>query len=250
MLLLFLSLLHMSHHWQEDTDAPRRKAADWAKLAQQRLEELRAEGRTDLKSVANSTRKLAKNFWATAWMRQLAYCAQEGANLAAGRSLLRHGCVLDLKLEGTRIHALISGEDIYELEMSLPPLDEERLEPLRELFRLRIDAWMSLLDGKLDESVMQLLCEPETGILPRASDWKMHCSCPSWDSPCSHAAAAMYALGCLIDEDSALLFNLLGIDAELLCPREDEETSFPTGKGIQEIDSDSIAGIFGIQLDD
>lgn len=238
----------MSNHWQEDADAPRLKAADWVRLAQQRLAELRAEG-LDVKPVVNSSRKLAKNFWASAWMRQLAYSEQEGINLAAGRSLLRHGSVLDLKLEGARVHALISGEELYELEMSLPALDEDRLEPLRELFRLRIDAWISLLDGKLDESVMQLLCEPETGILPRATDWQMHCNCPSWDSPCSHAAAVMYALGCLIDEDSSLLFALLGIDAETLYPREQRHSLNPVGNNLQEIDGDCIADIFGIHLD-
>jgi len=240
----------MSNHWQEDTESPRLKVGDLAKLAEQCLARLHAEGYLDLKPVVNSSRKLAKNFWAAAWMRQLAYCEQEGINLAAGRSLLRHGCVLDLKIEGKCIHALVSGEELYELEMTLPALDEERLEPLRELFRLHIDAWLSLLEGKLDESVMLLLCEPETGILPRASDWEIHCGCPSWDSPCSHAAAVMYALGCLIDEDSALLFALLGIDAEMLCPQANVDSCYPLENDLQEIDADNLADIFGIQLDE
>ena len=71
-----------------DDSSPRLKAADLQKLAQQRLARLQAEGE-ELHPVVNTTRKLAANFWGSAWMKQLAHCESGGMCLAPGRTLLR-----------------------------------------------------------------------------------------------------------------------------------------------------------------
>lgn len=222
-----------------DDFQPRLKAADLQELAQQRQAELLAAGE-ELHPVVNTTRKLAANFWGSAWMKQLAYCESGGMCLAPGRTLLRHGCVLDLRITPCTIKALVSAEEIYEVTLHLAPLEADKLEQLARDCNKHIDSLLSLLNGKLDAPVLQQLCHPETGLLPSPSDWNMHCSCPDWSEPCPHAAAAIYAAGCLIDSAPALLFTLRGIEPQALLTPPDAPI---------ELDTDKLSSLFGIELD-
>ncbi len=222
-----------------DDFAPRLKAADLQKLAQQRLAELQAGGE-ELTPVVNTTRKLAGNFWGSAWMKHLAHCESGGMCLAPGRTLLRHGCVLDVRIAPCSIRALISAEELYEVNLQLAPLDSEQQEQLAASCGRHIDSLLSLLEGKVDAAVLRHLCHPETGLLPTPADWRMHCTCPDWAEPCPHAAAAIYAAGCLIDATPALLFTLRGIEPHTLLSAPQESIELDTGK---------LSSIFGIDLD-
>ena len=222
-----------------DDFQPRLKAADLKKLAAMRLAELQAEGQ-ELHPVVNSSRKLATHFWGSAWMKQLALCESGGMCLAPGRTLLRHGCVLDMRISRGCITALVSADELYEVELHLTPLEGEQLESLTLSCGNHINSLLSLLEGKVDTSVLEQLCHPENGILPTPQDWKMHCTCPDWAEPCPHAAAAIYAAGCLIDADPKLLFTLRSIEPDALLA--------PTAQSI-EIDTNKLASMFGIDID-
>ncbi len=224
----------------DDSPPKKLRVKDLAFLAQQRLLQLRADGHDDLLPIQNSSRNLASHPWGAAWMRQLAHCEQEGMQLSSGRSLLRHGCVLDVKLSPSRIRGLISGEELYELDLHVQPLDDERIDTLRQLCHGRLDSLVSLLEGKIDAPLMDALCHPEDGILPLSTDWRFSCTCPDWASPCSHAAALVYAAGCLIDSDPSLLFTLREIDPEQL-------VDIPTASA--DFDTAALSQTFGIDLD-
>ena len=198
-----------------DDSSPRLKAADLQKLAQQRLAELQAAG-DKLHPVINTSRKLARNFWGSAWMNQLAHCESGGMCLAPGRTLLRHRCVLDLRITPGCITALISAEELYEVDLHISPIEGERLETLRQACYNDINSLLALLKGNTNPDVLQQLCHPDHGLLPTPQDWHMRCTCPDWAEPCPHAAAAIYAAGCLIDENPELLFTLRSMDATLL----------------------------------
>ena len=223
----------------DDEFSPRLKAADLEKLAATRLAEYQAEGE-ELHPVVNKTRKLARNFWGSAWMKQLALCESGGMCLAPGRTLLRHACVLHVDIQPGSISALVSAEEVFEVELKLESLDEERLDRLAATCSGHIDSLLSLMQGKVDEAVLQQLCHPENGLLPTPEEWHMHCTCPDWAEPCPHAAAAIYAAGCLIDEKPELLFTLRGIQSEALL-------SAPAPAN--EIDADKLSAMFGIDLD-
>lgn len=222
-----------------DDSSPRLKAADLQKLAQQRLARLQAEGE-ELHPVVNTTRKLAANFWGSAWMKQLAHCESGGMCLAPGRTLLRHGCVLDIRIAPCTISAIISADELYEVSLRLAPLDSEQLERLAAACGSHIDSLLALLEGKLSAPVLQQLCHPETGLLPTPADWHMRCTCADWAEPCPHAAAAIYAAGCLIDANPSLLFTLRGIEPQSLLAKPEAPAELDTGK---------LASIFGIELD-
>lgn len=223
-----------------DEERPRMTAARLEALAASRLAALRVDGRL-LRPVVNATRKLAAHFWGQAWMKHLSRCEAGGLNLAPGRTLLRHGCVLDLQWEAGKVTALVSAEELYEVTLRLSPLEEEKKESLRAACSGRIDSLVSLLEGRVDDAVLTPLCDPENGLLPDPADWHMGCTCPDWSEPCPHAAATIYALGTLIDADPSLLFQLRDIDpAALLAAPEEEPEAFNAA---------ALSRAFGIELD-
>lgn len=217
--------------------------AELKKRAFARLNELREEGE-DLHPVVADSRKLASHFWGSAWMKQLALCEAGGMALSPGRSLLRHSCVLDLSVSGGHIDAKVMGEYVYDVTVDIAPLRDEALEELRYACSRRISSLTALLEGKLDEDLLRLLCRAEGGILPSPEEWHMGCTCPDWGEPCPHEAAAVYAVGVLVDADPSLLFQLRGIHPEDLLLTDciqSEEASF---------DAESLGAVFGIEIDE
>lgn len=221
-------------------EQPRLKAADLERFAQQHREQLMAAG-VELHPVVSSSRKLATRFWGSAWMRHLSVCESGGWSLAPGRSLLRHGCVQDLRVAPGLVEALVSADELYEVQLRLAPPDEERVESLAALCAGKIDSLLSLLEGRVDEALLQQLCDPENGLLPDACDWRISCSCPDWSEPCPHAAAAMYALGILLDAQPELLFTLRSIDPSALLRKPEA----PGGV----FEASALGVMFGIELD-
>ncbi len=225
--------------WEEE-ERPLR-AAELEALAAGRLAQLRAAGE-ECCPVVGKSRALASHFWGKAWMRQLASCESGGFALAPGRTLLRHGCVLDVQLAPGLIRARVSERRLEDVELRLAPLDEERLEELVRLCQGRIDSLVSLMEGRVDEAVLAPLCDPEKGLLPQPEDWRMSCSCADWAEPCPHAAAAIYAAGVLMDADPSLLFTLRCVNpASLLKPANQvPEAAFS---------ADELGRLFSIELD-
>ena len=216
--------------------------AQLGKLAAERLAQLQEEGE-ELHPVVNTTRKLAANFWGSAWMRHLAQCESGGMCLAPGRSLLRHGCVLDLRIAPGLITALVSADELYDVHLKIKPFDEDALEELRSVCSGRIASLVSLLEGKVDAAVLEHLCDLEIGLLPNPADWRMRCSCPDWAEPCPHAAAAIYAAGCLIDADPSLLFTLR-------CVNPADLMSAPAAPAAEaDFDAAALGSTFCIDLD-
>lgn len=226
-----------------DEEKPRMRVAALGKLASERLASMREAGE-DLHPVVNTTRKLASQFWGAAWMRHLAQCEAGGLCLAPGRSLLRHGCVLDLRIAPGCIGALVSADELYEVQLNITPFDAERLQELKSACAGRIDSLVSLMEGKIDAAVLKLLCDPEIGLLPNPAEWRMRCSCPDWCEPCPHAAAAIYAAGCLIDADPSLLFTLRCIDPAVLMSANAPLTD------AADYDIAALSATFGVDFDE
>ncbi len=225
--------------WSDD-ERPLR-AAELEGLAAERLAALQAEGE-ELHPVVSRSRALVSHFWGKAWMRHLAACEAGGLCLAPGRTLLRHGCVLDVQLAQGLIRARVSTQRLEEVELRLAPLDEERQEELVQLCQGRIDSLVSLMEGRVDEAVLAPLCDPQQGLLPEPADWAMRCSCADWAEPCPHAAAAIYAAGVLIDAAPSLLFTLRSLDpATLLRPTAQAE--------VHDFAAEDLGRLFGIELD-
>lgn len=232
----------MCEAWGEEERSAPLRVADVARLAAERREELRAAG-WELHPVESTSRKLASHFWGRAWMRHLACCESGGLCLAPGRSLLRHGCVLDVRVQGGQIKALVSAQELCEVELTLSPLGEERQERLRASCRGHIDSVVSLLEGRVDEAVLARLCDPDAGLLPEPGEWRMSCSCPEWTEPCPHESAVVYAVGVLVDREPSLLFSLRGLEPASLLEEGPE-----AGEGTV-WNAEGLSSTFGVEIE-
>ncbi len=217
------------------------RAADLARLASQRAAELTTDG-VQLHPVVATSRKLADHFWGSAWMRHLALCEAGGLCLSPGRTLLRHGCVLDLKIAPCSIHALVSAQELYEVKLSLKPLDDEKRLTLSTACAGNVGSLVALLEGHANDDLLHTLCDPENGLLPTPGDWHMSCTCPDWAEPCPHASAAIYAAGVLIDREPSLLFTLRSLDPAALIVPPEADAPAP-------LDSSALGKTFGIDID-
>lgn len=99
-------------------------------------------------------------------MKSLGACEVYGMRLAPGRTYLRYGCVLDMKVSPGRIDALVMGEHLYEASAEAATPDEESLERLRAQCAGHIGSWIDLLKGNLSPELLRILCDPESGLFP------------------------------------------------------------------------------------
>ena len=227
------------------------KPANTSQLKEWAAEMLRLldDGTRELRPVRASGRNLTRNFWGRQWMKHLALSETYGMRLAPGRTYLRCGCVLDLRIGKGSIEAIVAGESAYEVTIGIRPLDADEIEKLREACAGRLSSWIDLLKGETGPELLTILCDPESGILPNPEDWKMSCTCPDWADLCKHAAAALYAVGVLLDDTPELLFTLRGIRPENLLPTSSPESMIPDSETEKNrLKGKDLSSLFGIDL--
>jgi uncharacterized Zn finger protein len=103
-----------------------------------------------------------------------------------------------------------------------------------------------LLQGKLSDSVMEVVTDPKTGLFPQPKDIQLNCNCPDWASLCKHLAAVLYGVGARLDTQPELLFALRGVDHTSLISTD---ITIPTGTGKRRRLKSDIGDVFGIELD-
>ena len=86
---------------------------------------------------------------------------------------------------------------------------EGALEPrLRATARGRSTRSSSCCRGDLSTGVMERVCRPEDGAVPRArARSSSRCTCPDWAAMCKHVAAVLYGVGARLDDQPELLFG-------------------------------------------
>src|SRR5438046_5035061 len=67
-------------------------------------------------------RAIAKSFWGKAWCDNLESYSDFSNRLPRGRTYARNGSVIDLRIETGMVKALVSGSDIYSVEIGVQPL--------------------------------------------------------------------------------------------------------------------------------
>src|SRR5829696_4088504 len=75
---------------------------------------------------------IASTFWGKAWCTNLESYSDFANRLPRGRTYVRNGSVVDLKIEKGRIKALVSGSSLYEVEIDIAALPKEKWSALKE----------------------------------------------------------------------------------------------------------------------
>lgn len=237
------------HFDSDDTErSVRMSVADKRRRAEAQAEKLIVKGEL-LEPAAGKGVKIAGTFWGQAWNRNLESYQLYEHRLPRGRSCLKQGAVIDLKIKKGLVTALVSGEALYEVRITMKALEADRWEALKRTCSGQITSLVSLLQGKLPETVMAAVTEPDTGLFPEPSDIRFVCTCLDDADLCEHAAAAAYGVGARLDERPELLFLLRGVDhTELLEGASDAllEQSKASDSGD---DLGDLSDIFGIELE-
>jgi uncharacterized Zn finger protein len=232
-----------------DTFKPYVSAAERRRRAARHVKKLGKKGRA-LAPVEIEGRAIAKTFWGKAWCDNLERYGDFANRLPRGRTYVRRGAVLDLRIDAGAIAALVSGSDLYDVEVKIATLPEKRWNALVTDCAGRIDSLVELLQGRFSQPVMQRMCERESGLFPAPKEIAFECSCPDWARMCKHVAAVLYGVGARLDERPELLFSLRAVNQQDLLTTAGKVVRAPARKPRREkvLAEADLSTMFGIDV--
>jgi len=225
--------------------AARRKQA--ARLATK----LAKKGRT-VRPVEIEGRAIASSFWGKAWCDNLESYSDYANRMPRGRTYVRNGSVVDLQITAGRVDAIVSGSDVYQIEIDLDPLDKKLWKSLTRQCAGQIGSMIELLQGKFSSDVMEILARPKTGLFPSPKQIRLSCTCPDWANMCKHVAAALYGVGARLDREPEIFFTLRQVDQMELVSVASTARGLARKPGVRRgktLAADSLSAIFGIEMD-
>ena len=193
---------------------------------------------------------IAKTFWGKAWCDNLESYSDYANRLPRGRTYVRNGSVIDLKITAGEVRALVMGSSLYRVEVSVATVAEKQWQDIGADCAGSIDSLVELLQGKLSKAVMERICKPGTGLFPSAGEIKFKCSCPDSAAMCKHVAAVLYGADARLDSQSELLFGLRRVDAKDLVTQAG--AALPKArrgpKSSKLLDDSELGNVFGIEM--
>ena len=226
-------------------------AAEKRRRAEKAARALEKKGQK-LSPVRIDGRKIVRSFWGQAWCNNLESYSDYENRLPRGRTYVRNGSVLDLRIEAGAVTALVSGSDLYRVKINIKPVAKAAWKSLKTECSGRVGSLMDLLQGRLSTPVMEVITHRETGLFPKPAEISLDCSCPDWADMCKHVAATLYAVGARLDESPEMLFALRGADHMELITAATESVSANTSSTEDVPDAlsdEKLAEVFGIEIE-
>lgn len=213
------------------------------------IQRLRNKGR-DIAPVTIEGQKIARTFWGKAWCDNIESYRDFEYRLPRGRSYVRNQAVVDLQLAPGRINALVSGTELYKVQMHIDPLPADRWRHVRQRCIGQIGSLIELLQGRLSDRVMRIITDHEQGLFPAPAELSIKCDCVDWANLCKHAAAVLYGVGARLDAQPELLFTLRQADhLELITQAGDVPAATGPASPHPIIATQDVADVFGIDLE-
>lgn len=224
--------------------------AEKKRRAEKKLNALRKKG-VNVNPVEINGRLIARSFWGRAWCDHLESFSDYENRLPRGRSYVRNGSVCHLEISRGEVKAKVAGTRLYNTDVKIKTLPETKWKKLKQCCSGRIATLLELLQGKLSDEVMQVVCNRQDGLFPLTKELSFQCSCPDWAMMCKHVAAVLYGIGSRLDEQPELLFLLRGVDHEELIQADAESAvSQATAKGkSKRLSAAHLSDIFGVEVD-
>jgi uncharacterized Zn finger protein len=194
-------------------------------------------------------RKIANSFWGKSWCENLERYSDFASRLPRGRSYVRNGLVVDLKITRGEVAAKVSGSELYNVTIRLSPVKAPRWRAICRDCAGSIGSLVELLQGRLAKSVMERVCSKGDGLFPAPEEITLSCSCPDWADMCKHVAAALYGVGARLDEKPELLFVLRNVDEKELLVGAGSDLSFARAiPGAKLLNDGDMAALFGLEM--
>ena len=141
--------------------------AERRRQAQHEMEKRRKRG-LPVSPVAIAGRTIAHTFWGKAWCDNLESYSDFANRLPRGRTYVRNGSVVHLEIQPGKISALVSGSELYTVEITITALSDSHWNCLKSECSGQIGSLVELLQGRLSKSVMDLVTQHDKGSLPEA----------------------------------------------------------------------------------
>lgn len=195
--------------------------------------------------IINGT-QIAKTFWGKSWSQNLERYSDFANRLPRGRTYVRSGCVVDLQVAAGKVSALVSGSDLYTVEIDISPIPKARWAAVCHDCAGAIDSLVELLEGRFSKITMERLCRQKTGLFPIPSEMKFDCSCPDSARMCKHIAAVLYGVGARLDENPELLFKLRDVDQQDLVTNASRRMTKPRTARV--LENTNLSELFEIEI--
>lgn len=230
-------------------------AAEKKAKAEKKLKQLRKK-MPGIEPVIIEGSTLAHTWWGKAWNRNLERYADYSNRIGRGKSYVRHGAVLDLKIIGGQVTALVQGTRAkpYEVVINIAPVKKANWDQIRKQCQGELRSLTDLVAGRFPEELGEIFLTEGKGMFPTPKEISFDCSCPDWASMCKHVAATLYGVGARLDEDPLLFFTLRQADTEELVARAVQEKTGDllaraSKKSSRVLGDADLSGLFGIDMD-
>lgn len=219
-----------------------------AKAARE-MRKLQRQG-VKIEPVEVQGRKIARTFWGEAWCNHLEQFSDYANRLPRGRTYVRNGSVCHLAISKGRIKAVVSGSELYNVDISITQLSAKKWKMVRRQCVGQIGSMLELLQGRLSDHVMEIVTDRNDGIFPKPSEINLSCDCPDWAEMCKHVAAVLYGIGTRLDHQPELLFLLRNVDQEELITAELDMKTTTSGKGKRRrLARQDLSDVFGVEIE-
>lgn len=158
-----------------------------------------------------------------------------GSRLKRGRTYARAGQVVELDVEHGVVLAKVQGSRYspYRVRVRFKALSENQWRRAEKAMASQALPLAKLLAGEMPHDIEDLFASCKLALFPRsAGELAATCTCPDWENPCKHIAAAYYILAERFDEDPFLIFTWRGRDREELVERLRTRRT-PAGRGAE-----------------
>jgi uncharacterized Zn finger protein len=232
----------VARYYDDDWDFP-----EYISVGERRRKAQRqAANLGDTSPVVIEGSQIARTFWGKAWCQNLERYSDYANRLPRGRTYVRSGCVVDLRIASGAVRAKVSGSRLYQVTVNVAPIPKARWKAVCHDCAGAIDSLVELLEGRFSKVTMERLCREKTGLFPTPAELKFNCTCPDSARMCKHIAAALYGIGARLDQNAELLFTLRKVEQEDLISNAGAQMS--KGKTTKILEADNLSELFGIDI--
>lgn len=234
-------------HYEYEDETPPKSLKEIKQKSRQIIAKLNQDDGKNLTPVIVSSRiKISTSFWGQAWCRAIESYKDLDYRLERGRSYVRAGAVVDLKISHTKVKALVNGSELYRVEINFKPLCTEKWENFAAKCSKEIDSLVDLLSGKLPQKVIEMITDSKEGLFPKSNEIDFSCNCLDYADVCKHVAACLYGIGVHFDSNANLFFHLRGVDPNELISHAKESLAKEINTSI---DHKQMSQLFDIEFD-
>src|SRR5437868_3118689 len=119
-----------------------------------------------LSPVVLAGSRIASTFWGKAWCENLERYSDFSNRLPRGRTYVRSGAVIDLRIERGQVTAQIQGTHLYRVEVDVGAVTAPAWKAIVRECAGQIASVVELLSGKLSKAVMEIVARRGAGLLP------------------------------------------------------------------------------------